>query len=84
MQAQHLAATGALAPEPAKLFEPQPAQAIEPEPASAMADAINPILERSPVPVLDLPEETVPEDAAPTNEPPREARKGWWQRRFKV
>jgi ribonuclease E len=84
MQAQHLAATGALAPEPAKLFEPEPAQAIEPEPASAMADAINPILERSPVPVLDLPEETVPEDAAPTNEPPREARKGWWQRRFKV
>jgi len=47
-------------------------------------EAINPIAESAPVP-LRIENEPVaaPDDAAASNESPREARKGWWQRRFK-
>ena len=53
------------------------------ETVSPAIDAINPIAELPPV-AVSLRDEPIatPEDAA--NEPPREARKGWWQRRFKA
>ncbi len=54
------------------------------EPEVPPMEAINPVVEPRPRPV-DLEETPViaPVEASSSNEPPREARKGWWQRRFK-
>jgi ribonuclease E len=61
---------------------PAPPPAAEPPmEREAPVEAINPITQARPVPV-SMQSETV-EDAASANEPAREARKGWWQRRFK-
>jgi ribonuclease E len=66
----HSSAARAPAPEPTLEAEPPP------------VEAINPVAESRPVPAnIESVPVTAPDDAA--NEVPREARKGWWQRRFR-
>ena len=68
-------------PAPQPLPEPEVArEALDVE---IISPVISPVPEARPVPVSL---ESAPEDAASAsaNEPPRESRKGWWQRRFKA
>jgi len=54
------------------------------EPEAPPVEAINPIAASRPVPVsIENAPVAPPMDAISSSEPPREARKGWWQRRFK-
>jgi ribonuclease E len=64
--------------------EPAPLPGPFEEPELPPMERINATADSRPVLVdIEAARVAVPEDAASSDEPPREARKGWWQRRFK-